>query len=144
VVEEYTDIVALTCLGPSDGREVEEAMVWPAREQAEDVAQVRPWFDAAESTAGEQRGEEGVDRAPLVAADEEPIFATDGKSRLILPMSHFARRSTIAGIPRTAARSMFTIAKSAAVRRSSSALSRAPRRRSSSPRGCSTGRSAYV
>jgi len=53
-------------------------MLWPAGQQAQDVAQVRPGLDVAEPTTREQRGEDGVDVAAVVAADEEPVFAADG------------------------------------------------------------------
>jgi len=51
------DVVALARLVPRDGRKLEETMLVPSRQQTEDVAQVRPWLDIAESAAREQRGE---------------------------------------------------------------------------------------
>lgn len=53
-------------------------MLRPARKQAEDVAEVRPGLDAVELAGGEERGEGGVDRAPLVATDEDLVLAADG------------------------------------------------------------------
>jgi len=50
----------------------------PSGDQAEQVAQVRPGLDAEHPAAGEQRREDGVDAAAVVAADEEPVLAADG------------------------------------------------------------------
>ena len=52
--------------------------------------------------------------------------ANRGKSKLILPMSHFARRSTMRGIPREAPRLSSTTARSAVVKTSLCAQSRTP------------------
>jgi hypothetical protein len=65
------DIGVLTRLAPSNRRKVEEPVLWPARQQAEDIAQVGPWLDVAESAAREQRSEGGIDGTRVVAADEE-------------------------------------------------------------------------
>ena len=43
----------------------------PVREQAEEIAQVRPRFDLAELGAREERGEGRVYGSAIVAADEE-------------------------------------------------------------------------
>ena len=67
--------------GPVDRRELEEAMLGPRRQEAEEVADVRPRLDAAEAAAGEQRREQRVDGAALVAADEEPVLAPTASRR---------------------------------------------------------------
>jgi hypothetical protein len=45
--EKAPDLVELSRLGPSDRREVEQSMLGPLRQQAEDVSQVGPGFHAA-------------------------------------------------------------------------------------------------
>jgi RNA-directed DNA polymerase len=76
-VEQGLDAFEGAGLIPVEGSEVEQTVLGPTREQAEDVAQVRPWLDIAESAAREQRGEEGIDGAGVVAADKEPVFTAD-------------------------------------------------------------------
>jgi|SRR6266700_1190777 len=49
----------------------------PAREEAEEVAQVGPGLDVVELAAREQGDEGGVDLRGVVAADEEPVFMSD-------------------------------------------------------------------
>src|SRR5579863_1224602 len=72
-VEQGLDVVEGSGLVPVEGCEIEQTVLGPTREQAEDVAQVRPGLDIAESAAREQRGEEGVDDAGVIAADKEPV-----------------------------------------------------------------------
>jgi len=78
LLEERLHVGALTRFVPGDGSEIEETMLGPAREETEDVAQIGPRLDVAESAAREEGGEEGVDGATVVAADEEPVLAADG------------------------------------------------------------------
>jgi hypothetical protein len=47
LIEEAVDIGALSRLGPGDGGEVEQLMLGPPGEQAEDIAEVGPGLDAA-------------------------------------------------------------------------------------------------
>src|SRR4051794_56995 len=77
-VEQATHVVALGGSLPLERREIEERVRRPARQEREDVAQVRPRLDGAELRAREQRGEGRVHGAAVVAADEEPVLATDG------------------------------------------------------------------
>jgi hypothetical protein len=53
-VQESSNVVVFAGLVPIERREIEETVLGPSREQAEDVAQVRPWLDVAESTAREE------------------------------------------------------------------------------------------
>jgi hypothetical protein len=80
--------------------------------------------EVVDGAAGLTEG--GVDReyafektAPVLGLRTEGCLAEDDESKLILPMSYFARRSSIPGTRRTAARSMCITAKSAVVRRHS-------------------------
>ena len=58
--------------------EIEHLVRRPVREQAEEIAQVRPCFDLAELGAREERGEGRVYGSAIVAADEEPVLPSDG------------------------------------------------------------------
>ena len=78
--EEPPNLFSLARLVPRDGRKLERAVLGSLREQAEDVAQVRPGLDVAGTATREQRREERVDGAAVVAADEEPVFATMRRS----------------------------------------------------------------
>lgn len=73
-VEERAHVVELARLAPGERSEFEQPMLGPARKQAEDVAKIRPRLDAAEPRAREERGEDRVDLAAVVAPDEEPIL----------------------------------------------------------------------
>jgi hypothetical protein len=81
LVEKLLHVAACTRLVPHEGREFEESVLGPSRQQAEDVAQIRPWLDVAESGARERRSEDGVYGAAIVAADEEPVFLRPTASR---------------------------------------------------------------
>lgn len=52
-------------------------MLGPLRQETEEVAEIRPGLDGEELTAREERREEGIHGAGIVATDEEPVFATD-------------------------------------------------------------------
>ena len=65
---------------PIGGSELEQTIPGPARDEAEEIAQVREGLDVVEASAGEQRNEDGVHERAVVAAHEEPIFATEHKS----------------------------------------------------------------
>jgi len=62
---------------PVQRSELEQAVHGPARDQAEDVAQVAPGLDAVELAAREQGDEVGIDLCGVVAADEEPVLPAD-------------------------------------------------------------------
>src|SRR5229473_337879 len=53
--------------------ELENAVMGPARQEAEKIAHVGEGFDLVEPRAGEQRDEDGVDPGSVVATDEEPV-----------------------------------------------------------------------
>ncbi len=76
--EERLHVGALTSLVPAERRELEETVLRPLRQQAEDVAQVRPRLHVTESAAREERREERVHGAAVVTADDEPVLAADG------------------------------------------------------------------
>jgi hypothetical protein len=78
LLKQPTDVVALAGVLPVDGSELEQSVLGPGGQQTEDVAQVRPGLDVAETGAREQRGEGRVDSAGVVATDEEPVLSTDG------------------------------------------------------------------
>jgi hypothetical protein len=63
--------VARLGLVPVERRELEERVFRPLRQEAEDVAEIRPGLDGEELAAREERREECVDGAGVVAADEE-------------------------------------------------------------------------
>jgi hypothetical protein len=71
-VESPLDLGLLGCLSPRRGRQLQDAARGPARQKAEQVAQVGPRFDAMQLAAGEDRCERGVDLAGIVVADEDP------------------------------------------------------------------------
>ena len=60
---------------PIGGRELENAVVGPARQEAEEIAEVGERLDLVEPGAGEQRDEDGVDAAGIGTSEEQPISA---------------------------------------------------------------------
>ena len=62
---------------PIGGGELEDASFRPAREQAEEIADVAERLDVVQASAGEERDEAGVGHGAVVAADEEPVAAPD-------------------------------------------------------------------
>jgi hypothetical protein len=71
------DLVECKGLSPVERRELEDVSGRPAREQAEQVAEVLDGLDAVELAAGEQRDESGVGLAALVeeAAERDAVIA---------------------------------------------------------------------
>src|SRR5260370_7456045 len=57
--------------------ELENAVMGPARKEAEKSAHVGEGFDLVEPGAGEQRDEDGVDPGSVVATDEEPVSTAE-------------------------------------------------------------------
>src|SRR5262245_655645 len=57
LLEQASDVVAVAGGLPVDRCQLEQSMLGPGRQQAEDVAQVSPRLDVAEPRAREQRGE---------------------------------------------------------------------------------------
>jgi hypothetical protein len=74
-IETLLSVAILQGLLPVERGERQHAANGPAREEAEEVAQVSPGFDVVELAAREQGDEGGVDFCGVVAADEEPVFA---------------------------------------------------------------------
>src|SRR4051812_49436443 len=74
-VEPLLSVLVLEGLLPVDGGQVEDAGAGPAREQAEEIAEVAPGLDVVELAAREQGDEGCVDLAGVVAPDEQPVFS---------------------------------------------------------------------
>ena len=70
-------ILLLQGLLPSDRGEFENPRLRPAREEAEEVAEVGEGLDGVETTAGEERDERGVYRAAVVGAHEQRVRPTE-------------------------------------------------------------------
>jgi hypothetical protein len=81
-VETLLSVAILQGLLPVERGEVQNAANGPAREEAEEVAEIGPGLDVVELAAREQGDEGGVDFSGVVAADEEPVFSTDGLAAL--------------------------------------------------------------
>jgi hypothetical protein len=47
LLKQASHVVSVAGCLPLDGSEFEQSMLWPGRQQTEDVAQVRPWLDVA-------------------------------------------------------------------------------------------------
>lgn len=62
---------------PIGGSELEDASFRPAREQAEQIADVAERLDVVPARAGEEQHEAHVGHGTVVAADEEPVGAAD-------------------------------------------------------------------
>src|SRR5579883_3633558 len=75
--EALLSVLLLASLIPVGGSQVEHAQDRPIGQQAEEVAQVAPGFDAVQSATGQERDEGRIDRAALVAAEEEPVLPTN-------------------------------------------------------------------
>src|SRR5262245_40365445 len=75
--EQLLSVALLGCLLPVGGSELEDAWYRPARDEAEQIAQVAPRLDVVQLATGEQRDKGGVDLCGSVAADEQPVFAPD-------------------------------------------------------------------
>src|SRR5579872_4424490 len=77
-IEPLLSVLVLEGLVPVHGSELENAAMGPARQEAEEVAQVGPRLDVVQLAAREKRDESGVDLSGVVGADEEPVLAADG------------------------------------------------------------------
>src|SRR5215217_7159236 len=62
---------------PMSGSKLEDAGLGPAREQAEEVADVAERLDVVKPSAGQERDKAGVGHRAVVAADEQPVAAAD-------------------------------------------------------------------
>src|SRR5947208_3456694 len=76
-VEGLLSLAFLEGLSPGGGGELEDAVMGPARKQAEQVSYVRKGLDLVQAAAGQQRHDGGVDLPAVVAADEEPVLPSD-------------------------------------------------------------------
>ena len=72
-VEPLLSVRVLESLFPVDRSELENALLIPARQQAEDVSQVPRRLDVVELAAGQERDESGIDLPAVVAAKENPV-----------------------------------------------------------------------
>src|SRR5512134_2609043 len=63
---------------PGGRGELEDAGARPGGQEAQEIAEVAEGLDAVHLAAGEQGDEERVGARTVVAADEEPVLATDG------------------------------------------------------------------
>ena len=70
-------LALLEGLLPVGGSELEDAVPRPAREQAEEIADVAEWLDVVKPSACEERDEARVGYSPVVAANEEPVSTPD-------------------------------------------------------------------
>jgi len=111
----------LQLLLPGFGAESEDVASGVGADAGEHVAQVGEGVEAVQLAGGEQGPEDGSTLGALRAAGKHPVFAPDGSSRLILPMSRFALESSTRGTPRTDASSTCSTVKFGAARSSSSA-----------------------
>lgn len=75
--EPLLSVLLLESLVPVGGGEFEDALSRPTREETEQVAEVCRGLDLVELAAREQGDEPRVDRSAIVAANKEPVFATD-------------------------------------------------------------------
>ena len=71
-------LVLLERLLPVRRGEGEDAGLGPGRQQAEEVPQIPHRLDSMHLATRQQGHEERVGAGPVVAADEEPVLATDG------------------------------------------------------------------
>src|SRR5262249_34302284 len=72
-------VLSLLILGgllPGGRGELEDAALRPAREEAEEIAQIAPRLDRVQPAAREQRDKDRVGFARFVAAEERPVPAT--------------------------------------------------------------------
>src|SRR5258708_2437507 len=76
----------LESLFPIGGGELEHAVVRPARQPAEQIADVSERLEIVEPCAGEQRDEDRVHPGTVIAADEEPVSTPEN----ITPEVEFA------------------------------------------------------
>jgi hypothetical protein len=83
------------------GQQLAELVLRPSVHDAvNDLVQIGPRVDVV-CNAGRDDGENGArPLGAIVEPCEEPVFATEDKSRFILPVSRFAQGSITPGIPR--------------------------------------------
>ena len=73
-VQDLLSLAFLEGLAPVRRGELEDAVAGPTGHQAEQVAHVREGLEFVEAAAGQERHEDGVGLASVVAADEEPVL----------------------------------------------------------------------
>src|SRR5215467_1377150 len=76
-VEPLLSVLLLQGLLPVDRRQLEHTAAGPARQQAQQVAQVTPGLDLVQAAARQERDEGRIDLAGVVAADKRPISSAD-------------------------------------------------------------------
>src|SRR5665213_3100533 len=77
-VEPLLSVLVLEGLLPVERCELQDSADRPARQEAEEVAEIGVGLDVVELAARQQRDEGGVDLGGVVGADEEPILSSDG------------------------------------------------------------------
>ena len=97
-------VLLLEGLLPEGGREVQDATVRPGRQETEEVPKIGPGLDPVHLATRDEAHEGGVHLAGVVVPNEDPVFAADGESLFILPMSANAPSSTTDGIRSSAPR----------------------------------------
>lgn len=75
--EPVLDVAIGQRLAPVRRREFQYPMGRPARQQAEEIAQVHPRLDPVHLAARQQRDEDRVGPRAVLRADEEPVLASD-------------------------------------------------------------------
>src|SRR6266849_3076738 len=76
-VEPLLSVRVLESLFPVDGSELKNALLIPARQQAEDVSQIPRGLDVVKLAAGQERDESSIDLPAIVAAKENPVAPTE-------------------------------------------------------------------
>src|SRR5262249_16995774 len=106
---------------PVLGCEFEEAVLRPDGQEPGEVPEIALGLDVVELGGGDERHDCRSGLGVLVGADKQPIATPDDKSKVILPMSRFARRSTIDAMRGKVGRWTLCTARSARAKRSLSA-----------------------
>ena len=82
VGEPLPSIGVLESLLPVLGRQLEDAVTRPGRQQNEHIAEVGPGLDLVQGAGGDERDDGRVPLGALVGADEEPVFRAPGEAWL--------------------------------------------------------------
>jgi hypothetical protein len=76
-VESLLSVAFLEGILPVGGGELEEAVFGPAREEAEQIAEIGVRLETEHAAARDERDEGRVGVGPVLAADEEPVSSSD-------------------------------------------------------------------
>lgn len=86
--ETLLSVLVLESLTPVRGGEFEDALIRPRGQQAEQIAEIGPGFDAVELATRQEGDKDGVRASAIVATDEQPV----------LPSYGFASKVTLADV----------------------------------------------